>query len=153
MNSAASLSPNYLPIPSHENEKPYIGEMHKCEFMWPKLQMAHVERKAGRRQKGSAPPFPKLERASLASKGQVRTRVITQKKKTTDTRNNESSCVRPEDGLHLVTHNYLQSGRWLKSPVRNYMQMERYRRAVWRIRDLIRMFRANPEVQKLIPIP
>ena len=63
------------------------------------------------------------EERHLLSKGQVRTRVITQKKKTTDTRNNESSCVRPEDGLHLVTHIYLQSGRWLKSPVRNYMQM------------------------------
>ena len=98
-------------------------------------------------------PLPNWKRAALASKGQVRTRVITQKKKTTDTRNNESSCVRPEDGLHQVPHTYLTSGRCLKSPVRNYMQMDRYRRAVWRIRDLIRMFRANPEVQKFIPIP
>ena len=99
------------------------------------------------------PPVTRRQQVALVSKGQVYPKDINRKirPRTATEMNRRGSGS--EDGSHPVSHKNIRTGRVANSPVHNCMVLYRYGGAVWRIRGLISMFRANPRLEKFIRIP
>ena len=62
--------------------------------------------------------------------------------------NNESSCVRPEDGSQRLPQALTRTARVSNSRVSKWDIARLYKDAVWRIRTLIRTFRAIPQTME-----